>query len=133
MAAAGTGRTAIGRGAVLVVDDDPDMRLMMRWALEEEGLSVATAGDGRAALARIAEQRPALVVLDMSLPLVDGYGVAQGLRTAYGEDVPIVLVTADGRAAEKARRTGARAYLHKPFEVDDLVHAVSRILGERPS
>src|SRR5579871_4591142 len=113
---------------VLIVDDDPTMRQVMSWALEEEGLQVAAAGDGRAALETIGRERPALVVLDMGLPLVDGYGVATGLRAAYGAAVPILLVTADGRAAEKARRVGARAYLHKPFELDDLVRAVQRIL-----
>ncbi|HEY7293979.1 MAG TPA: response regulator [Dehalococcoidia bacterium] len=128
MTVSGPGQTAVLSADVLVVDDDPDVRLMIRWALEEEGLTVATAGDGRAALDLLAARRPALLVLDMSLPLVDGYGVAAGLRAAYGADVPILLVTADGRAAEKARRLGARAYLHKPFEVDELVRAVQRII-----
>ena len=115
---------------VLVVDDDPNVRQLIRWALEDEGLAVVAAADGRAALDAIARERPALVVLDMSLPLVDGYGVAAALQRSYGADIPILLITADGRAAEKARRTGARAYLHKPFEVDDLVRAVRRILGD---
>jgi len=49
-----------------------------------------------------------------------------GLRNAHGKDVPILVITADGRAAEKARRVGAFDYLHKPFEFDDLIAAVTR-------
>jgi len=130
MTATHPGTIDTARRDVLVVDDDPNVRQLIRWALEDEGLAVVAAADGRAALDAIARERPALVVLDMSLPLVDGYGVAAALQRSYGADIPILLITADGRAAEKARRTGARAYLHKPFEVDDLVRAVRRILGD---
>lgn len=114
---------------VLVVDDDPDVRGMIAWALEEEGLQVSIAADGRQALARFAAARPSLVVLDLGLPGVDGQGVADGLRHAYGNGVPIVVVSADGHAAAKARRAGAHAYLHKPFEIAELVGIVRRLLA----
>lgn len=113
---------------VLVVEDDPHLRDALRWLLEDEGLAVDTADDGQQALDWLAAQRPALMVLDMGLPLVDGDGVAAGLRRAHGSDVPIVLTTADGRAQEKARRVGAAAYLHKPFELEHFVQTVRRAL-----
>jgi two-component system OmpR family response regulator len=113
---------------VLVVDDDPHLRQLMQWALEDEGLPVETASDGREAVALAARREPALVVLDMGLPRLNGEGVVAELRAAYGERVPVVVVTADGHAAEKARRVGARAYLHKPFELDDFVRAVQQTL-----
>jgi len=110
---------------VLVVDDDERMRQVMSWALEDEGYSVVTAADASQAVAAAAGRRPAVVVLDYGLPDGDGARVARDLRAATGESVlPIVLVTADGRASEKAARAGAVTYLHKPFDVDDLVRAV---------
>lgn len=110
---------------VLVVDDDARMRQVMCWALEDEGYSVAAAADAEEAVAAAAGRRPAVVVLDYGLPNGDGASTARELRAVTGAPaLPIVLVTADGRASEKAARAGAAAYLHKPFEVDDLLRAV---------
>ena len=64
----------------------------------------------------------------MGLPLVSGDGVASAIRAQYGTSVPVVVLTADGRAAEKAQRVGAVAYLHKPFELDDLITTVRTAL-----
>ncbi len=114
---------------VLIVEDDTDLRQTIQWTLEDEGLAVDTAGDGREALERAMQRKPALVVLDMGLPLLDGNGVAAGLRASYGESVTILTMTADGRAAEKAKRVGAVGYLSKPFELDALIDAVWKALG----
>ena len=113
---------------ILVVEDDLHVRQTIQWALEDEGLPVETASDGRQALEWATHQRPGLVILDMGLPIIDGFGVAAGLRATYGDAVPILTVTADGRAAEKARRVGAVDFLHKPFEIDALISAVRRAL-----
>lgn len=121
--------SANGGHAVLVVDDDPDFRHAIQLALEDEGLSVQTAADGREALDRGMRERPAIVVLDMSLPLLGGERVALGIRAAHDQHVPILVITADGRAAEKATRVGAFDYLHKPFELDALVAAEHRGLS----
>ena len=69
-----------GRPAVLVVDDDPDVRQVVSWALEDAGFDVQTAQDGPAAMSRAAFRRPAVVVLDIGLPTMDGPLVAAGLR-----------------------------------------------------
>lgn len=114
---------------VLVVDDDPHIRRLLEWALEDEGIVVETAADGYEAIARLAQRRPALVVLDMGLPGVDGYAVAESLRATYGGAVPILVLTADGRAAAKAQRVGAFAYFPKPFELDELIATVQRGLA----
>ena len=112
---------------VLVVDDDARMRQVIQWALEDEGYAVVAAADGAQAVAAAADHPPAVVVLDDGLPRGDGAAVAGQLRAlSAGAAPPIVLVTADGRAAEKAARAGAVAYLHKPFELEDLVRAVGR-------
>lgn len=123
--------SATGDRHVLVVDDDRTLQQVIRWALEDEGLLVETAGTGSQAVERATRRRPALLVLDYGLPELDGAGVAAALRGAHDVPVPILLITADGRSAEKARRVGALDYLQKPFEVDDLVAIVRRLLGGR--
>ena len=113
---------------ILVVEDDFDLRQTILWTLKDEGHEVEEAGDGREAVERALQRKPALVLLDMGLPVMDGYGVAAKLRSDYGNTVCIVTMTADGRAAEKARRVGAVGYLNKPFELDDLIAIVRQML-----
>ena len=109
---------------VLVVDDDPDMLRVIRGVLEDEGLAVTTAADGPRALALAAERAPDLAVLDVGLPVLDGHQVAAGLRDLLGVAFPVLAITADGHAAEKARHMQAYVGLRKPFELNDLVAAV---------
>ena len=114
---------------VLIVEDDTDLRQTIQWTLEDEGMIVETAADGQEALNRAAQRKPTLVVLDMGLPIIDGNGVAAGLHASYGSSVPILTMTADGRAAEKAKRIGAVGYISKPFDLDTLITAVKQALG----
>jgi len=109
------------RAHVLVIEDEPSMREMLQWALEDEGLAVVVAIDG---LEGIKFATTALVVLDMSLPGLDGVGVGEALRSRYGAGLPILVVTAGGGAAEKARRIGAFAYLNKPFDMNVFISCV---------
>ena len=81
--------------------------------MEDEGLDVDLASNGREALAHATRFPPALVVLDMMLPDVNGEDLARTLRERLGPDLPILVITADGHAADKARRSGAFAYLEK--------------------
>jgi DNA-binding response OmpR family regulator len=113
---------------ILVVEDDFDLRQTILWTLKDEGHEVDEAGDGREAVDRASQRKPALLLLDMGLPVLDGYSVAARLRSLYGDTVLIVTMTADGRAAEKARRIGAAAYLNKPFDLDDLLAIVRQML-----
>lgn len=114
---------------VLIVEDDADLRQTIKWMLEDEGFSVETAGDGREALDQATRRKPSLVLLDMGLPIIDGFGVAAGLHQAYGDSIKILTLTADGRAAEKSQRIGAIGYLHKPFDLDALITAVEEALA----
>ncbi len=114
--------------SVLVVDDEPEILQFVGAALEDEGFVVRTATDGRYAVELASADRPDLVVLDMMLPRLDGAGVASEIRRLHG-DVPIVVVTADGRAQEKAQSVGARAFLSKPFDLDRLLDLVHDTLG----
>ena len=115
---------------VLVVEDDPQIQRVVQWALEDEGIAWRSALDGERAVRMALEEAPALVLLDWTLPRLTADAVADQLRAAYGNALPIILITADGRSAEKAERVGARAYFHKPFDLDDLMAAVQRALAE---
>lgn len=107
------------------------LRETITWALEDDGLEVETAIDGTDALQRAALRPPGLVVLDMGLPGLDGFGVAAELRNRHGGELPILVVTADGQARQKADRVGAVGYLHKPFDVARLVREVRAGLSRR--
>jgi DNA-binding response OmpR family regulator len=111
-------RAGCGGAPILVVED-----------LTQEGLPVATSADGRQALDWARGHRPALVVLDMVLPKLDGEAVAQALREQYGAGVPILLVTGTADPGEHAEHMGAAMYLHKPFLLDDLLTAVGALLN----
>ena len=105
---------------ILVVDDEPEILQFVCNALQDEGFAVRTAADGQQAVEAATQERPDLVVLDMRLPRLDGPGVASELRRLYGR-VPILVMTADGRAEEKAHSVGAFDFLTKPFDLDRLV------------
>ena len=113
---------------VLVVEDEPDLREMVQCFLEEEGFVVTTAKNGKEALESALVHKPSLVLLDIALPIIDGFGVAAGLHKVYGDLVPILTMTADGHAVEKSGKIGAIGYLNKPFELEALVNAVRAAL-----
>jgi CheY-like chemotaxis protein len=111
---------------VLVVDDDVSLRRLIERALVLEGYSVAVAGDGAAALARIRERRPALILLDLQMPGMDGWQFREQLRAA-GQAIPIVVMTSLYQAPPS--QDGMAAYLAKPFALEDLLDAVARMVG----
>lgn len=110
---------------VLVVDDDDGVREAVRDLLEIEGYPVVTASDGASALAVIDVRLPRLVLLDMRMPGIDGWGFAR-LLDERGIDLPVVVMTAAADAPAWAREIGAAGHLSKPFEVTDLLDAVTR-------
>ena len=113
-------------GNVLVIDDDWRIRELVQLALEESGFSVKTAADGERAIALIRAERPAALVLDLTLPRADGFAVAEAVRAVHGDDVPIVVVTGDHSAREKADAIGAVGHLGKPFDLDELTQLLRR-------
>ena len=113
---------------ILLVEDQPEIRDAVRWLLEDEGFAVETAGDGQDALARVTQLRPALIILDMGLPILSGEGVVEGLQKLFTQVPPFILMTAAGGIAERARQLGAAGYVGKPFELDHLLEVVHRTL-----
>jgi DNA-binding response OmpR family regulator len=122
--------SAAERPLVLVVEDEPELRAVVTYVLEEEGFTVATAADGREALERVNEARPDLVVLDMGLPILSGEEVASEMRKLFPEPPPILVMSAAGAIVERARRIGATSFITKPFDLEELARAVHQIIGK---
>jgi two-component system chemotaxis response regulator CheY len=110
---------------VLVVDDDPDILQAIRHTLDDEGYSVATAANGLQALERIRERRPAVVLVDLTMPVMNGWQLNEQLQE-LGLGIPVVFMTAAFRARAEAEQHGAAGYLAKPFDIDDLLDTVAR-------
>jgi DNA-binding NtrC family response regulator len=115
---------------VLVVDDDDAIRSMVIETLRFEGFPVAGAEHGAAAVAAIEAARPGVVLLDMRMPVLDGWGVARWLHQ-QGVGVPVVVMTAASDARQWAEEIAAAGFLAKPFDVDDLVGTVARYVRPR--
>ena len=147
------------RARILVVDDDEDIRLLLQELLGRAGYEIDEAPDGRTALRRLYERPPALVILDVTMPEMDGYQTLERIRDL--SDVPVIMLTARTQELEKVRGlsagaddyvakpfgrqellarvqesdvdrgldAGADAYLAKPFRAPELVETVERLLG----
>jgi DNA-binding response OmpR family regulator len=114
---------------ILLVDDEPAITSNLAPFLERAGYMVAVAGDGEAALRRVADFAPDLIVLDVLMPKVDGREVCRRLRAA-GNWTPIIMLTRVGEAAERAMtlEEGADDYLNKPFDPQELVARIRAVL-----
>ena len=110
---------------VLVVDDDESIRDLVEMALSAEGHQVMTAPDGAAALEAIAVSPPDVILLDMKMPVMDGWAFARAYREAPGPHAPIVVVTAAQDAASRAAEVAADGHLPKPFDLDELFRVVA--------
>jgi CheY-like chemotaxis protein len=122
-----------GRPLILVVDDDPDILEALAEILEGEGYAVDRARHGQEALARIERRRPDLILLDLMMPVMDGWEFSQALRRRSGfEDIPVLVLSADRQAGARARVVGARGYLAKPFELNELLRLVGDNVASSP-
>ena len=111
---------------ILIIDDDPAIRETLIEALEEEGYNVEAATNGAEGLAAIERAVPAMVLLDMRMPVLDGWGFARAL-SERAIDVPLVVMTAAQESTQWSQEINAAALLAKPFSLDALIEAVARI------
>jgi two-component system chemotaxis response regulator CheY len=125
LSAAGGAGAPTGR-PVLVVDDDPTIRAMLRGVLELEGCAVLEAADGREALNAAGVGEPCVIFLDMRMPVMDGWGFAAAYRKAFADPAPIVVMTAARDAGAWAAEVGADAVLAKPFDLGDVDALIQR-------
>jgi two-component system, chemotaxis family, chemotaxis protein CheY len=112
-------------GPVLVVDDDASIRDAVRDVLESAGIAVETAANGADALEKVSRHRPRLVLLDMRMPVLDGWAFASALQER-GLALPVVVMTAAADAGRWADEIGAIGVVAKPFGVAELVSVVHR-------
>ena len=117
---------------ILIVEDEPALAAIVADYVSAAGWTAQVLADGQAALARIREQPPALVVLDLMLPGLDGLAVCRAVRTF--SDVPIIMVTARVQEIDRllGLETGADDYLCKPFSPRELMARIKAVLRRRP-
>lgn len=121
---------------ILVVDDDARVAELLSWVLGDDGLRVSVAGSGREALDRVGAERPALVILDLVLPDMDGHVLAAALSASQGPSLPILIFSANQRRLDRIREEGVHRWLPKPFDLEEFCGAVRELLDParaRPS
>ncbi len=118
-------------GKILVVDDEPDILKMVTFRLKKEGYEVITAMDGQEALDLANRERPDLVLLDLRLPVMDGYEVCKALKADENlKQIPVVFLTASVASSivEKVKAFKAEGYLIKPFDPVKLLETVKKFI-----
>jgi DNA-binding response OmpR family regulator len=118
---------------VLIADDEPNIVISLEYLMKREGHEVVVARDGEQALELIRDERPALVLLDVMMPLKTGYEVCQALRADEATaGIKVLMLTAKGRDTDVAMGlgVGADAYMTKPFSTKELAAKVRELLGD---
>ena len=125
-----TGPRPAELGPILIVDDEPSVVEVVALYLRREGFGVRTARDGAEALLALQAERPALVILDIMLPHVDGLSIMRRLRQNPALDVPVILLTARDQESDRigGLDLGADDYVTKPFSPGELVSRVKAVL-----
>lgn len=113
---------------ILVVDDDSAIRTMITTGLQEQGFVVSSAANGAEALTEVATDQPDLILLDLEMPVMDGWSFFRRLRST-GDRTPVIIVSASG-ARRAQRELHAEAALSKPFEFPDLLSRVSGLVPQ---
>ncbi|HWS53199.1 MAG TPA: response regulator [Pyrinomonadaceae bacterium] len=121
---------------VLVADDSDDTRRVVRWMLEQKGYAVIEAADGRQAVAAAVRHRPDLILMDLMMPVLDGFDAVRQVREHEGlRGVPVIAMTARDMAAsrDRAEDFGFDQYLSKPLDFLRLNVVIERLLGGAPA
>lgn len=124
------------RPKILVVDDDPDLLRALRLRLRANNYDVATASDGYSAVASAQKERPALIILDLGLPVGDGFVVLDRLQNIDAlAGVPVIVLSARDPQSnqERALKAGATAFLQKPADNDELMNVIRISLSPNQS
>ena len=117
---------------ILVVDDEQQLAMAVKIRLQSRGYQVATANDGQQALAAIEADRPDLVILDVLMPVMDGYSCMREINSRFGRgQIPIIILTARDRMKDLFDLEGIADYVVKPFDHEDLLTRIERALKSR--
>lgn len=120
-----------GKARILVADDEPHIRRILQFLLEQEGFEVLMAENGEEAWKQVAVAQPDLVLLDVMMPGMDGYAVLSVIREGFEtRNLPVIMLTAKGEEQDKVRglKGGANDYVVKPFNHDELLLRVTNLL-----
>jgi DNA-binding response OmpR family regulator len=121
---------------VLVVDDHSPTVQLVKTALEGMDMEVRTASNGAECLLAVDQEKPDLIILDVMMPVMDGFQTLQVLQESSGNaDIPVIMLTARSADRDVAHgwRSGVTSYLTKPFSIDQLMTLVQRILEGTPN
>ncbi len=122
------------KGKILVVDDEVYILHILDFSLGAEGFDVITANNGELAVEKAIQEKPDLIVLDVMMPVLDGYETCRRLkREPVTKNIPVILLTAKGREADKRLgfEVGAIDYIVKPFSPNRLIGRIEEIIGCR--
>ncbi len=114
---------------ILLVDDDETILSTVEFLLTDEGYAVVVAANGREALTQIATQAPCLILLDMKMPVMDGWAFAAAYRGSPGPHAPIIVMTAAHDARQRAAEVVADDVIAKPFDVNHLLDLVRKYVA----
>jgi len=120
---------------ILIADDEPNILISLEFLMKREGYEVVVARDGQEAIDAIERERPALVLLDVMMPIKTGFDVCHEVRASDSlRDTRILMLTAKGRDTDVAKglALGANAYMTKPFSTKELVQKVREMLEQAP-
>ncbi|MCD6082233.1 response regulator [candidate division WOR-3 bacterium] len=121
---------------ILVVEDEPEIRILVKTILEKAGYSVVEAEDGEAALRLVNEEEPDLVLLDVMIPGIEGWEVCRRIRENEAtRRIPIIMVTVrtTDEDIQRSVECGANAHINKPFDQRELLDTIKKLLGETSS
>ncbi len=117
---------------ILIADDEQQLALALKIRLQSQGYEVTTVSDGQQAVAHAVNEKPDLIILDVLMPVMDGYSCVRELNTKLGRNkVPIVILTARERMKDLFELEGIEDYVIKPFDHDDLLLRIDRIFKRR--
>ena len=117
---------------VLVVEDDPDIAESVQIILQMRGYDVATAANGEEALAVFEAHKPSVILLDMLMPVMNGWQFATELAKRHPTHPPIIVMTAAEHARARALEVGSAGVVKKPFEARTLLDTLADVLGHKP-
>ena len=122
----------VAEKTILVVDDEEPLVLALKVRLEHHGYHVVTAGDGQEAIQIMQTEKPDLVILDVMMPVMDGYTCVRELNRCYGKGrVPVIILTARDRMKDLFELESVEDYMIKPFDHDELLKRIEQVLQRR--
>ena len=117
---------------ILVADDEQQLALAVKIRLQSKGYQVVTASDGRAAMELALQEQPDLIILDVLMPVMDGYSCLREINTRFGRGkIPVIILTARDRMKDLFELEGIEDYVIKPFDHDDLLLRIERAFKRR--